>query len=1670
MAQPTWKDLFISVGIKDDAAEKYAEIFDQQQMSRETLVMLDRQTLTELGITVIGDALSILRLAKSVETQATTSQSVFARTPSAKLPTLSSQMTHPQFRKFSMDWKVFVDITGLPPSQHHTMLYSCGDDEVQTAIINMYPDFFELPADSLLGKIEQVVTEKSNPTVHRMNFHNLMQENLETVQNYTIRLKSAAKDCEFSCPKCKEDISDTYITDQFIRGLSNDILQTDILAKADTFKKLEDMIKHAESFEAAVRDQTRLGNPSEIQAVRLSTYRRNKASGPKPTAAQNRPAQIHEPYASRASQQRSCSGCGSKTHSNRDRATACPAWGKTCDQCHKVNHFARVCRSNQAAAREITDYDEIATLMACIYSPDDAQCGQVTASPSPTDGQLDAILQPYTISSANQRGKKHNFQATEMKIFPDSGASICLAGYRHLSQMGLATSELIPCKKVITAVGGFTFTCHGWLPIEFTVAGISTRQPLYFCDTVNKIYFSRRGCIDVGILSPNFPLPSHMPSSGVSSISPEDQQQSCDAASAARSSQPVTDTEPSSRPLPQRPAKIPYPPSPDNIPKLEKYLLDSFRESAFNCTPPFPHMPGPAAHIHLQEDAIPKARHTPIPVPFHLKSAVKAGLDNDVKRGIITPVPMGTPTDWCSVMVVTAKKDGSPRRTVDFQYLNSQCKRETHHTASPFHLACQIPPHTRKTVLDAVDGYHAIQLDEESQPLTTFITEWGRYYYRRIPQGFLASGDIYTRRYDEIIQDFPRKVKIVDDTLLYDDDVESAFFHTFDYLTLCAQNGIVFNESKFQFCRDEVKFGGLTITASGVSPSNSMLDSIDNFPSPKSITDARSWFGLVNQVAWAYSLSPVMQPFRDLLKPEAKFYWDDQLEETFAKSKLQILSLVREGISAFDINRNTCLAPDWSQTGMGFLLLQQYCQCDTKKAPVCCPDGWKLVFAGSRFCTPAESRYAPIEGEAAAIAWSLEKCRMFILGCPSLIVTTDHQPLVAILGQRSLADVTNPRLFKIKERTLRYRFSIQHNPGRWQRGPDAMSRNPSDSFSSCVLELSRVIMSDPQPHDHETADEIEASIQAFACEAIAQLSDDIGSITHAQIKAAAHSDPDYMSLIQIIRTGFPATRHMTDPKVRQFWEVRTRLSVEDDIALLNDRIIVPAALRKRVLQCLHSAHQGVTSMRARANCTVYWPGMNASIRNFRECCIACRTVAPSLPQEPLMPSPQPEWPFQAICMDFLETLNHSYLACADRYSGWLIVYKITPDTRALKSACRAIFSTYGAPEELSSDGGTMFTSHDFQAFLQDWGVEHRLSSAHYPQSNGRAELAVKTAKRILMGNTGPSGNLDNDKFARAIMEYRNTPLPDGGPSPAQLLLHRQIRDFLPSHPSLLKPHVQWIAAAKRREKVAAAKTCRLAERYNLHAKNLPPLQVGQHVVLQNQYGPRMRRWDRTGRIVECLGPRQYRIRLDGSGRITIRNRRFLRLTHTQGAPNPPNNPPPAPGLLLAQPAAPQQHPPVVPPNPPRPQSLGTRSHQPQSLARVARPALPQHLPQRPALPQRQPQHPTLVPQQRPHAPLPTTRSAPAQPAGMVRPQPPIMGHPLVTPPSTPRAGPPVSPSSQPRSPAPYSRPPMPRVLPAMNLQIPQSTPHVPSLPVTRSGKLPLALRRLQDFNVPGNSE
>ena len=142
----------------------------------------------------------------------------------------------------------------------------------------------------------------------------------------------------------------------------------------------------------------------------------------------------------------------------------------------------------------------------------------------------------------------------------------------------------------------------------------------------------------------------------------------------------------------------------------------------------------------------------------------------------------------------------------------------------------------------------------------------------------------------------------------------------------------------------------------------------------------------MNQVNWACANCTEMAPFRRLVKPNACFEWTDDLKLLFEKCKLKILDQVRDGVTKYDINRMTCIQTDFSKQGLGYLLLQKYCNCGLEKAPLCCTDGWRLVFAGSRFTKGAEQNYAPTEGELLAVAWALGHSHIFTKGCPNRIL------------------------------------------------------------------------------------------------------------------------------------------------------------------------------------------------------------------------------------------------------------------------------------------------------------------------------------------------------------------------------------------------------------------------------------------------------------------------------------------------------------------------------------------------------------------------------------------------------------------------------------------------------------------------------------------------------------
>ncbi|VDI39664.1 Hypothetical predicted protein [Mytilus galloprovincialis] len=303
----------------------------------------------------------------------------------------------------------------------------------------------------------------------------------------------------------------------------------------------------------------------------------------------------------------------------------------------------------------------------------------------------------------------------------DTGCQSCLAGIKVIHRLGINQTELIPVNMKMHAANNKGITILGATILRISGKDdqgrhVETRQMTYVTDNSDKLFISREACIALRMISDSFPTigeiddtqqtpgteNSHNSTNNIGSVNSLDTTCIC----------------PQRKLPPPMPRNLPYPATEDNLEKIKQFLMDYYKSSTFNTCDhqPLPLMDGPPMRLMVDPEAEPVAHHTPVPVPIHWKEEVKAGLDQDVRLGVLEPVPVGEPVTWCHRMVVCAKKNGKPRRTVDFQPLNVHATRETHHTPSPFHQARSVPNGKRKTVFDAWNGYHSVPIPEEGSP------------------------------------------------------------------------------------------------------------------------------------------------------------------------------------------------------------------------------------------------------------------------------------------------------------------------------------------------------------------------------------------------------------------------------------------------------------------------------------------------------------------------------------------------------------------------------------------------------------------------------------------------------------------------------------------------------------------------------------------------------------------------------------------------------------------------------------------------------------------------------------------------------------------------------------------------------------------------------------------
>ena len=200
---------------------------------------------------------------------------------------------------------------------------------------------------------------------------------------------------------------------------------------------------------------------------------------------------------------------------------------------------------------------------------------------------------------------------------------------------------------------------------------------------------------------------------------------------------------------------------------------------------------------------------------------------------------------------------------------------------------------------------------------------------------------------------------------------------------------------------------------------------------------------------------------------------------------------------------------------------------------------------------------------------------------------------------------------------------------------------------------------------------------------------------------------------------------------------------------------------------------------------------------------------------------------------------------------------------------REVFCDTAVPDTFFSDQGPPFCSAEFQDFLRRWRVRWQPSSPQYPQSNAYAELSAKSAE-ALVRKCWNGRELDIDQWVKGILQYRNTPHKTSELSPAILLYGHPIQDCVPAHKSAFQR--SWYKELAQYDKNVTQSKQNMEKFYNKGTRTLPPLFVGDPVVVQNKSN---KQWDRQRWIQEgYCAKRRYLIRLT-SGPVLERNSRFI---------------------------------------------------------------------------------------------------------------------------------------------------------------------------------------------------
>jgi transposase InsO family protein len=713
-------------------------------------------------------------------------------------------------------------------------------------------------------------------------------------------------------------------------------------------------------------------------------------------------------------------------------------------------------------------------------------------------------------------------------------------------------------------------------------------------------------------------------------------------------------------------------------------------------------------------------------------AAAKAEFQQMLQAGVVRRAS----SSWASPLHMVRKKDGGWRPCGDFRKLNTQTADDKYPLPNMGDLAGRLDGCVIFSKLDLQKGYFQVPVAAADVAKTAVITPFGLFEFLRMPFGLKNAGMTFQRLMDRVLFDIPYVFVYLDDMLVASRSAEEHRRHLREVLRRLQANGLVINASKCVWAQPSVEFLGHNISAAGLSPLPQRVEAISKFPQPQTVKQLQAFLGLFNFYRrFVPAAAAVIRPLTDALRGNpagaAPVKWSAAMSAAFEASKaaLAATTLLDHPAAAAELS----LVTDASATHLGAVLQQ--------KRPA---SAWRPLAFYSRKLSDAEQRYSAYDRELLAIHSSILHFRYMLEG-RRFVVFTDHKPLVGALSRVSepRSDRQRRQLSAIAE----FSAEIRHIAGPSNVVADTLSRPAEPAASSA----SAAGVGPP-----------EAPLVATA----------------GQISAAAGQPPIDIAELAAEQPNCADCRAAETSKVLKVMTVQLEgKPVKVDVSSGVMRPLVPAAMRRRIFDIIHNlAHPGIRATRRLIASRYLWPGLATDVAAWsRECQQCQRGKTTKHARAAVQPIAVPTARFSHIHVDIVGPLPASsegfqYLfTVIDRSTRWA---EALPLKTVAAADCAAALvhgwvARFGVPACLTSDRGVQFASAVWAALMRQLGVQHVMTTAYHPQSNGAVERLHRRLKDALRARAADSSWPQHLPWV--LLGIRSAPREQSGVSAAELV-------------------------------------------------------------------------------------------------------------------------------------------------------------------------------------------------------------------------------------------------------------------------------------------------------------